>query len=102
MFIKKRLKMPKERLRKEEIKEGRAEEGNNEAGREGWKEKQVLSYCDGVCLCSSQAVECHPCPRSLHPDTWNTHLTMADITIVLKSETEKAPSSHVKLNIRLG
>lgn len=49
MFIKKRLKMPKERLRKEEIKEGRAE-GNNEAGREGWKEKQVLSYCDGVCL----------------------------------------------------
>lgn len=51
--------MPKERLRKEEIKEGRAEEGNNEAGREGSKEKQVLSYSDGVFLCSSQAVECH-------------------------------------------
>lgn len=49
MFIKKRLKMPKERLRKEEIKEGRAEEGNNEAGREGWKEKQVLSL-EFVCV----------------------------------------------------
>lgn len=34
--------MPKERHRKEEIKEGRAEEGSNEAGREGRRKNKFL------------------------------------------------------------
>lgn len=38
-----------------------------QAGKGGRKNKFLVTAMEFVC--SSQAVECHPCPRSLHPDT---------------------------------
>lgn len=65
-----------------------------QAGKGGRKNKFLVTAMEFVCV----LLRLWSVILALVLFILTPHLTMADITIVLKS----APSSHVKLNIRLG